>query len=152
MTQPAAAVPPDLQQLVADADTGGRKLTGFAGKLIFGVAIAWSLFQLWYASPLPFVLGFGVLNDTEARSLHLALALFLGFLAYPAFKSSSRQHIPVLDWLLAIAGCVRRPATSSCSTPSLRPGPASRTRWTSSPRRSGSCCCSKPRGARSACR
>ncbi len=59
MTQPAAAVPPDLQQLVAEADTGGRKLTGFAGKLIFGVAIAWSLFQLWYASPLPFVLGFG---------------------------------------------------------------------------------------------
>jgi TRAP transporter 4TM/12TM fusion protein len=103
MTQPAAAVPPDLQQLVAEADTGGRKLTGFAGKLIFSVAIAWSLFQLWYASPLPFVLGFGVLNDTEARSLHLAIALFLAFLAYPAFKSSSRQHIPVLDWVFAIA-------------------------------------------------
>ncbi len=102
MTQPAAAVPPDLQQLVAEADTGGRKLTGFAGKLIFGVAIAWSLFQLWYASPLPFVLGFGVLNDTEARSLHLAIALFLAFLAYPAFKSSSRQHIPALDWVFAI--------------------------------------------------
>ncbi|MET0679545.1 MAG: TRAP transporter permease [Burkholderiales bacterium] len=103
MSQPAAAVPPDLQQLVAEADTGGRKLTGFAGKLIFGVAITWSLFQLWYASPLPFVLGFAVLNDTEARSLHLALGLFLGFLAYPALKSSPRQHIPILDWLLAIA-------------------------------------------------
>ncbi len=92
--------------MVAEADTGGRKLSGFPGKLIFGVAVGWSLFQLWYASPLPFALGFGVLNDTEARSLHLALGLFLGFLAYPAFKSSSRRHIPVLDWVLAIAAAL----------------------------------------------
>jgi TRAP transporter 4TM/12TM fusion protein len=103
MAQPAAASETDLQQLIAEADTGGRKLSGFSGRLIFGVAIAWSLFQLWYASPLPFVLGFGVLNDTEARSLHLGIALFLAFLAYPAFKTSSRQRIPVLDWILAIA-------------------------------------------------
>src|SRR5512134_3101483 len=102
MTQPAAAPSQDLQQLVAEADTGGRKLTGLPGHLIFGVAVAWSLFQLWYASPLPFALGFGVLNDTEARSLHLAFGLFLAFLAYPAFRSSSRQRIPLLDWVLAI--------------------------------------------------
>ncbi|MCZ4093913.1 TRAP transporter fused permease subunit [Ensifer psoraleae] len=49
-------------------------------------AVAWSLFQLWYASPLPFVFGFGVLNDTEARAIHLGFALFLTFLAYPALK------------------------------------------------------------------
>ena len=104
MTHPAAAVPPDLQQLVAEADTGGRKLTGFPGKLIFGVAIAWSLFQLWYASPLPFVFGIAVLNDTEARSIHLAFGLFLAFTAYPAFKSSPRGYIPTVDWGLAIAG------------------------------------------------
>ncbi|HLB16128.1 MAG TPA: TRAP transporter permease [Burkholderiales bacterium] len=103
-SQPAAAAGTDLQQLVAEADTGGRKLGGFPGRLIFGVAIAWSLFQLWYASPLPFALGFGVLNDTEARSLHLAIAMFLAFLAYPAFKTSSRKRIPVLDWVLALAG------------------------------------------------
>jgi TRAP transporter 4TM/12TM fusion protein len=102
MTQSATVTGTDLQQLVAEADTGGRKLSGFPGKLVFGVAVAWSLFQLWYASPLPFALGFGVLNDTEARSLHLGIGLFLAFLAYPAFKSSSRQRIPVLDWVLAI--------------------------------------------------
>ena len=55
----------DLQQLVADADTGGRAAKGIAGKLVFAIAIAWSLFQLWYASPLPFAFGWGVLNDTE---------------------------------------------------------------------------------------
>ena len=97
---------PDLQQLVADTDTGGRKPTGITAGLIFAVAIAWALFQFWYASPLPFALGFGVLNDTEARAIHLAFALFLTFLVWPAFKRSARQHVPVMDWLMAIAGAL----------------------------------------------
>ena len=94
----------DLEQLVAEADTGGRKPVGLAAQIVLWVAIAWSLFQLWYASPLPFIFGVGVLNDTEARSIHLAFGLFLAFTAYPAFKSSPRGHIPAVDWLLALAG------------------------------------------------
>jgi TRAP transporter 4TM/12TM fusion protein len=94
----------DLEQLVAEADTGGRKPVGLSATILLWVAIAWSLFQLWYASPLPFVFGIGVLNDTEARSIHLGLALFLAFMAYPAFKSSPRGYIPAVDWLLAVAG------------------------------------------------
>ncbi|MBM3566423.1 MAG: C4-dicarboxylate ABC transporter, partial [Alphaproteobacteria bacterium] len=78
----------ELEQLVAEADTGGRKPTGIAAWILLVVAVAWSLFQLWYASPLPFTFGFLILNDTEARSLHLAFALFLAFTAFPAFKSS----------------------------------------------------------------
>ena len=100
----APAPPEALEQLVAEADTGGRKPAGLAAKLIGGVAIAWSLFQLWYASPLPFVFGFGILNDTEARAIHLGLALFLAFAAYPALASSSRKHVPALDWALAALG------------------------------------------------
>ncbi|WP_430727115.1 TRAP transporter permease [Variibacter gotjawalensis] len=65
------------------------------------VAIAWSLFQLWYASPLPFMVGFGVFNDTSARAIHLSFALFLAFTAYPALKSSPNTRIPITDWLLA---------------------------------------------------
>jgi len=91
----------DLQQLVAEADTGGRKPEAFTGRIIFGVALAWSLFQLWYASPLPFMLGFGVFGDTEARAFHLSFALFLAFTTYPAFATSSRRHVPRYDWLLA---------------------------------------------------
>ncbi|RWC24545.1 MULTISPECIES: TRAP transporter permease [unclassified Mesorhizobium] len=68
------------------------------------VAVAWSLFQLWYASPLPFVFGFGILNDTEARAIHLGFALFLTFLAYPALRSSPRDRVPLLDWVLAAVG------------------------------------------------
>jgi TRAP transporter 4TM/12TM fusion protein len=94
----------DLAQIVEDADTGGRKAVGLTGKLIFGVSVAWSLFQLWYASPLPFVVGFGVLNDTEARAIHLMFAVFLAFMVFPAFASSPRRHVPVADWLLALVG------------------------------------------------
>jgi TRAP transporter 4TM/12TM fusion protein len=95
---------PDLEKLVAEADTGGRKPIGIAATTLTTVAVAWSLFQLWFASPLPFVFGIGVLNDTEARAIHLGLALFLCFTAYPAFASSPRGHIPIADWVLALVG------------------------------------------------
>src|SRR5690242_20020636 len=102
--KPTLAPSAELEQLVAEADTGGRKPTGVTATVVTTVAIAWSLFQIWYASPLPFTLGFGILNDTEARAIHLGLGLFLAFMAYPAFKSSPRSHVPVLDWVLALAG------------------------------------------------
>jgi TRAP transporter 4TM/12TM fusion protein len=92
----------ELQQLVADADTGGRAAGGIAGKIVFTVAVAWSLFQLWYASPFPFEFGWAILNDTEARSLHLGIGLFLAFLCFPLLKSQ-RKKIPFYDWGLAIA-------------------------------------------------
>ena len=43
---------------------GARTPVGSMAQVITGLALLWSLFQLWYASPLPFMLGFGVLNDT----------------------------------------------------------------------------------------
>jgi len=103
MTEPAKAISPALQELVADADVGGRAAGGIPGKLIFGVAVAWSLFQLWYASPLPFEFAWGVLNDTEARSLHLGVGLLLAFLCFPLSKTQ-RNRIPAYDWVLAVAG------------------------------------------------
>jgi len=41
-------------------------------------------------------------NSTEARSIHLAFAIFLAFLAFPALKRSPRHYIPVQDWILAL--------------------------------------------------
>ena len=50
---------------------------------------------------------FGVFSGKEARPVHLAFSFLLAFLAYPAFKDSPRNRIPLVDWLLAIAGiCV----------------------------------------------
>ncbi len=77
----------ELDELVASADTGGRAATGPIGTFIVLVALAWSLFQLWFASPIPFMVGFGVFNDTEARSIHLAFAIFLAFAAFPAART-----------------------------------------------------------------
>ncbi|MCB8887976.1 TRAP transporter permease [Vreelandella malpeensis] len=91
----------DLEDMVASSDTGARKPMGAPGKLLVSIAAAWSLFQLWIASPLPYLVGFGVFSATEARSIHLAFALFLAFMAYPAFKRSPRDRIPLLDWLFA---------------------------------------------------
>jgi TRAP transporter 4TM/12TM fusion protein len=106
-TKPERDAKPDvaaLEKLVAEADTGGRDPKGAVGKLLLVVAVAWSAFQVWYASPLPFLLRFGVLNDTEARSIHFGFAIFLAFTCYPALKRSRRDRIPITDWVLAIAG------------------------------------------------
>jgi TRAP transporter 4TM/12TM fusion protein len=94
----------DLDQLVKEADLGGREPGGAVGAGLAILAALWSLFQVWYASPLPFTFGFGILNDTEARAIHLAFAVFLAFCAFPAFKQSSRTVIPWSDWLLALVG------------------------------------------------
>jgi len=104
MSQDERAGKVDLQELVAEADTGGRKPKGIPAAMLFLVPLAWSLFQLWYASPLPFIFGIFILNDTEARAIHLAFALFLTFTAYPAFKRSPRSHIPLIDWAFALVG------------------------------------------------
>ncbi len=80
----------ELDELVASSDTGGRSPAGVVGKLLLVVALCWSLFQLWISSPVPFMVGWGVFNDTEARSIHLAFALFLAFAAYPAARSTGQ--------------------------------------------------------------
>ncbi|QEW05129.1 TRAP transporter permease [Nitrincola iocasae] len=92
----------DLDEMVAASDTGARAPVGFQGKLLVSIAAAWSLFQLWIASPLPFVFGFGVFNSTEARSIHLTFALTLAFMAYPALKRSPRDRIPLFDWAIGL--------------------------------------------------
>tara|TARA_R110002051_G_scaffold264088_1_gene323998 strand:- start:107 stop:2788 length:2682 start_codon:yes stop_codon:yes gene_type:complete len=94
----------DLQDLIAETDTGARQPTGFTAKILLYVAVIWSLFQLWLASPLPYIVHIGVFNSTEARSIHLAFAVFLAFVAYPAFKSSPRSYIPIADWVQALVG------------------------------------------------
>ncbi|MBA4265907.1 MAG: C4-dicarboxylate ABC transporter, partial [Comamonadaceae bacterium] len=85
-------------------DTGARSPGPLMSRMLLYVAIAWSLFQLWIASPLPFTLGIFVFNDTETRAIHLAFAVFLAYMAYPAFKRSPRAYVPITDWVLAIAG------------------------------------------------
>ena len=94
----------EIRQMVAESDTGGRRPSGLAAKIVMYTALAWSLFQLWIASPLPFAFGVFVLNDTESRAIHLAFAMFLGYMLFPPLKSSPRTRIPVQDWVLGLIG------------------------------------------------
>ncbi|AXF43282.1 TRAP transporter permease [Acinetobacter johnsonii] len=62
---------------------------------IAAIAIFYSLFHLFITfNPLP---------ELIQRSAHVTIGLVLIFLLYPARQSSSRQSIPWLDWLLALA-------------------------------------------------
>ena len=79
-----------------------RKLKNWNLKLVAAIAVSWSLFQLWYASPLPFILDFGKIIDVPARSLHLAFGLVLCFFAYPAFKARRDEKIPIYDYFLLL--------------------------------------------------
>lgn len=94
----------DVNQLVAENDIGARSPGPVMSRFLLCVAVTWSLFQLWIASPLPFSLGVFVFNDTETRAIHLSFAVFLSFMAYPAFKRSPSAHVPVMDWIFAIVG------------------------------------------------
>jgi TRAP-type uncharacterized transport system fused permease subunit len=98
----SAADQEKLQDMVAEADTGARAPSGISARVLWVVPLLWSIFQLWYASPMPYIIGVAVLNSTEVRSIHLAFAVFLAYLAYPALKRSPRDYIPILDWILAI--------------------------------------------------
>ncbi len=96
----------ELQELVAASDTGGRNPLGSVGKILTCVAIAWSLYQLWIASPLPYIFAdiIPIPNNSHTRPTHLSFAIFLAFMAYPALKSSPKDRIPVQDWIFGIVG------------------------------------------------
>ena len=78
-----------------------RNLTGFHLKIVAAIAIIWSLFQLWYASPFPFWFNFGMFKGLPARAIHLGFALLLAFLIFPY---SRNKKINFLDIFIAIVG------------------------------------------------
>lgn len=95
----------ELEDLVASTDVGGRNPSNRNIALfIAALALIWSLWQVWIASPIPYLVGWGVFSGKEARPIHLAFSLILAFLAYPAFKKSPRDHVPAMDWVLGILG------------------------------------------------
>ena len=92
-------------ELMVESESGARNPTGAVPKkVLFFVPLFWTLFQLWYASPLPFIFNFFVINDTEARAIHLSFAIFLAFTAFPTFKSSPTTYVPIQDWLIGLVG------------------------------------------------
>lgn len=98
----------DLHDFVIDSDTGARRPSGLTLKVTLSVALFWSLFQIWVASPLPFVIAeyipslrFVVIDAIKSRYIHLAFAILLVYLSYPASKKSARHKVPIIDWVFA---------------------------------------------------
>ena len=79
-----------------------RNLKGFHLKIVALIAIIWSLFQLWYASPFPFMFNFGMFKGLPARAIHLGFALTLAFLIFPTMRGGK---INFFDILISILGC-----------------------------------------------
>ncbi len=78
-----------------------RNLTGLHLKIVASIAIIWSLFQLWYASPFPFWFNVGMFKGLPARAIHLGFALTLAFLIYPTFKG---KKISIFDIIISFTG------------------------------------------------
>ena len=78
-----------------------RNLTGLHLKIVAAIAIIWSLFQLWYASPFPFWFNIGMFKGLPARAIHLGFALLLAFLIFPFSRS---KKISIIDILISIIG------------------------------------------------
>jgi TRAP transporter 4TM/12TM fusion protein len=78
-----------------------RNLTGIHLKVVSSIAIIWTLFQLWYASPFPFWFDIGMFKGLPARAIHLGFALTLVFLIYPFSKG---KKISIIDITISLIG------------------------------------------------
>ena len=88
-------------KIAEETEGRARILSGLQLKFVASIAFLWSLFQLWYASPLPFIVGFGVFIDVPARAIHLGFGLFLAFLTFPLLKKNRNKKNNLFNFLLA---------------------------------------------------
>jgi TRAP transporter 4TM/12TM fusion protein len=83
-----------------------RNLTGLHLKIVATIAIIWSLFQLWYASPFPFMFNIGMFKGLPARAIHLGFALTLAFLIYPFSKGKKISIFDIIISFVAAFSCL----------------------------------------------
>jgi len=92
----AAVVSEELIRKV-DKESDYRVLTGFFAKIVSAIAITFSVFQIYTAA-------FGTLDAMLQRAIHLAFALCLIFLLYPARSTWSRDRVHPIDAVFSILG------------------------------------------------
>jgi len=83
-----------------------RNLTGLHLKIVAAIAIIWSLFQLWYASPFPFIFNIGMFKGLPARAIHLGFALLLAFLIFPISRNKKISIFDILISIVAVFCCL----------------------------------------------
>ncbi|MGQ0711846.1 MAG: TRAP transporter permease [Rhodoferax sp.] len=95
MTTPNSP-PPDAEAAFQEHGTQ-RHLGGWALRLLMGIALAFSLFQLAMAA-------FHPLSSLVMRALHVGFLLALSFVLYPALRRSDLSRLSLGDALLAATG------------------------------------------------
>jgi len=109
MAEPTASIPDvsqeELEKRIEEAEYTGRHHGPRMAVTIGVIAAIWSVFQLWIASPLPFMFDIGIIVDVPARGIHLAFGLLLCFLIFPASRRQAGRPIGVADVALALLGC-----------------------------------------------
>ena len=83
-----------------------RNLSGLHLKIVFGIAILWTFFQLWHASPFPFWFNIGMFKGLPARAIHLGFALTLTFLIFPVARGKKISIYDILISLVAAFCCL----------------------------------------------
>ena len=76
-----------------DKESNVRRVQGPVQKLVFVLAVAWSMFQIYTAI-------FGTFPSTIQRGTHIAAALMLVYLLYPAVKGKNLDKVPWYDCIL----------------------------------------------------
>ena len=73
-----------------------RRLGGWPLKILTGLALAFSIYQLSIAA-------FAPLSSQVTRSLHVGFLLLISFVLYPSFRHGAKlSHVPWYDWILAV--------------------------------------------------
>jgi len=88
----------ELQRTLEDIEYSGRQMGPILGRVVAAVAILWSLFQIFLASPIP--LATELVNIK--RPIFLAFAFLMCFLMFPVSKKSGEQRIPIYDVATAV--------------------------------------------------
>jgi len=76
---------------------GAAQFGGMTGKLVFLIAVAFSLFQVYTAA-------FSPLSTQVLRSVHVGFLMLLTFVLFRFSSKQKRDHVPWYDWIFAIAG------------------------------------------------
>ncbi|WP_374299677.1 TRAP transporter permease [Ferrovibrio sp.] len=76
---------------------GVGQFTGMTGRIVFLIAVAFSLFQVYTAA-------FNPVSSQILRSLHVGFLLLLTFILFRFSERQKRDHVPWYDWLFAIGG------------------------------------------------
>ena len=90
-----------IKQKISEDLSPTKDLRGLHLKIVMSIAIVWTLFQLWFASPFPFWFNFGLFKGLPARAIHLGFALTLTFLIFPIARG---KKISFLDFFISLIG------------------------------------------------